>query len=159
MFSFLRDHASKNVWCSPEQDNQVILAAQRITRPGGELISFPIMTRRIELPTKDRRYHIFQVGQAHPSVLGLLPRFPNWTKASWKKFSDTVEKLPLFCDLYTDTGVHLALHRAYYMYTDDRALIFAIDLTGKSPIDYQRDQIYLRLYTNAFFESNQGALP
>lgn len=157
MFSFLRDHASKNVWCSPEQDNQVILAAQRITRPGGELISFPIMTRRIELPTKDRRYHIFQVGQAHPSVLGLLPRFPNWTKASWKKFSDTVEKLPLFCDLYTDTGVHLALHRAYYMYTDDRALIFAIDLTGKSPIDYQRDQIYLRLYTNAFFESNQGA--
>ena len=157
MFSFLRDHASKNVWCSPEQDNQVILAAQRITRPGGELISFPIMTRRIDLPTKDRRYHIFQVGQAHPSVLGLLPRFPTWTKASWKKFSDAVEKLPLFCDLYTDTGVHLALHRAYYMYTDDRALIFAIDLTGKSPIDYQRDQIYLRLYTNAFFESNQGA--
>lgn len=156
MFSFLRDHASKNVWCSPEQDNQVILATQRITRPGGELISFPIMTRRIELPTKDRRYHVFQVGQAHPSVLGLLPRFPNWTKASWKKFSDTVEKLPLFCDLYTDSGVHLALHRAYYMYTDDRALIFAIDLTGKSPIDYQRDQIYLRLYTNAFFESNQG---
>lgn len=156
MFSFLRDHASKNVWCSPEQDNQVILAAQRITRPGGELISFPIMTRRIELPTKDRRYHIFQVGQAHPSVLGLLPRFPTWTKASWKKFSETVEKLPLFCDLYTDNGVHLALHRAYYMYTDDRALIFAIDLTGKSPIDYQRDQIYLRLYTNAFFESNQG---
>jgi len=157
MFSFLRDHASKNVWCSPEQDNQVILAAQRITRPGGELISFPIMTRRIDLPTKDRRYHVFQVGQAHPSVLGLLPRFPNWTKASWKKFSETVEKLPLFCDLYTDTGVHLALHRTYYMYTDDRALIFAIDLTGKSPIDYQRDQIYLRLYTNAFFESNQGA--
>ena len=157
MFSFLREHASKNVWCSPEQDNQVILAAQRITRPGGELISFPIMTRRINLPTKDRRYHIFQVGQAHPSVLGLLPRFPTWTKATWKKFSDTVEKLPLFCDLYTDTGVHLALHRAYYMYTDDRALIFAIDLTGKSPIDYQRDQIYLRLYTNAFFETNQGA--
>ena len=157
MFSFLRDHASKNVWCSPEQDNQVILAAQRITRPGGELISFPIMTRRIDLPTKDRRYHIFQVGQAHPSVLGLLPRFPTWTKATWKKFSETVEKLPLFCDLYTDTGVQLALHRAYYMYTDDRALIFAIDLTGKSPIDYQRDQIYLRLYTNAFFESNQGA--
>lgn len=157
MFDYLKDHAVKNVWCSPEQDNQVILSAQRITRPGGELLSFPIMTRRVSLPEKDRRFHVYQIGQAHPSVLGLLPRKPEWASGVWKRFSDSVDTLPLFCDLYTDAGVHLPLYRSYYMFTNDRALIFAIDISSKSPIDYEQDRIYLRLYTNAYFESTQAS--
>lgn len=155
MYDHLKEHAIKNVWCSPEQDNQIILAAQRITRPEGELVSFPIMTRRLALPTQDRRYHVFQIGQAHPGLMGLLPRTPSWTVANWTKFSDTVDLLPLFCDIYTDTGVHIPLHRSYYMYTNDRALIFAVEYSDKIPMDYENDRVYLRLYTNAYYGSDE----
>jgi len=153
MFSYLRDHAVANVWCSPEQDNQIIVSAQRITRHGGELVSFPIMTSRIALPKKDRRFHVYQIGQAHPSILGLLPKNPSWALQEWKPFSEAVENLPLFCELYTDDGARIALHRSYYMYTNQRALIFAVDISGTSWTDYDVDKIYLRLYTNAFYEA------
>lgn len=156
MYDFLKQHAITNVWCSPEQDKQVIVEAQRITRPGGELGSFQVMMRRTQLPKSDRRFHVFQIGQAHPALVGLLPRSPNWMSEGWCSFSEAVEALPVFCDLYTDKGVHLPLYRSYYMYTDNRALIFAIDVTNKSPIDYETEAVYLRLYTNAYFESIEG---
>lgn len=156
MYEFLRNHAAKNVWCNPEQDNQIILAAKRITRREGELVSFPLMKRRVDLPTKDRLYHVFQVGQAHPTILGLLPRNPGWTQAFWKPFSLAVNQLDVHVDIYSDAGVHIPLHRAYYMYSDDRALVIAIDETSKSAVDYQNDQLYFRLYTNAYYESSQA---
>lgn len=158
MFTYLRDHAVKNVWCSPEQDNQIIVSAQRITKPGGELVSFPIMTSRIALPKKDRRFHVYQIGQAHPSILGLLPKSPTWAIQEWKPFSQAVENLPLFCELYTDDGARIALNRSYYMYTNQRALIFAVDVSGTTWSDYDVDQVYLRLYTNAFYEADESNL-
>lgn len=153
MSEYLKDHAIKNVWCSPAQDNQIIVQAQRITRPGGEYVSCQVMTARINLPKKDRRYHLYQIGQAHPSIMGLLPRNPSWALAEWKTFSEAVENLPLFSELYTDDGDRISLHRSYYMYTNQRALIFAVDVTEKTWTDYDVDKIYLRLYTNAFYAS------
>lgn len=158
MFDYLKAHAAANVWCSPEQDNQVIVAAKRITKLVGELISFPLMGRRVGLPTTDRRYHVFQIGQAHPALLGLLPRNPIWSQAGWVKFSDTVNKLPLFADLYTDKGVHLPLHRCYYQYSNDYALVFAVPADVQIGINYSQDQVYLRLYTNAYYDSSDAQL-
>lgn len=161
MFDYLKQHAAANVWCSPEQDNQVILAAQRITKPVGELIAFTLMGRRLALPTSDRRYHVFQIGQAHPSILGLLPKSPVWADGAWVNFRDALNALPLFIDLYTDKGVHFPLHRSYYQYSTDRALIFAVPINSVLPVDYANDRIYLRLYTNAYFDSGaaQGLAP
>ena len=111
MYKTLRRHAIDNVWCSPQQDNQIIVKAKRVTPPGGELISTTVMTRHLGLPTKDVRYHIYQIGQVHPTIVGLLPRPVDWTRPVWKKFSDAVNSLPLFADLYSDKGVHSPLHR------------------------------------------------
>lgn len=157
MYEFFRNHALRNVWCNPEQDNQIIVAAKRITPRQGELVSFPIMKRRITLPTANVRYHVFQVGQVHPVILGMLSRTPDWTLPTWKKFSDAVDQLPLYANVYADNGVEIPLHRAYYMYTVDRAFIIAVDEASQSPVRYRLDQIYFRLYTNAYYESSSGA--
>ena len=154
MYEHLRDHAMKNVWCNPEQDNQIIVAAKRITAREGELVSFSCMKRRLNLPTKDVRYHVFQIGQAHPVLLGMLSRTPDWLIPTWKKISDAVDLLPLYANLYADSGVSIPLHRSYYMYTADRALIIAVDEASKSPMNFRADQVYLRLYTNAYYESD-----
>lgn len=156
MYKTLRRHAIDNVWCSPQQDNQIIVKAKRVTPPGGELISTTVMTRHLGLPTKDVRYHIYQIGQVHPTIVGLLPRPVDWARPVWKKFSDAVNTLPLFADLYSDKGVHSPLHRSYYRYTEDRALIFAVPQINILGIDLYREAIYLRLYTNAHYESDEA---
>lgn len=156
MYKTLLRHALDNVWCSPYQDNQIIVKAKRVTPPGGVHISTTVMTRHLDLPTKDVRYHIYQIGQVHPTIMGLLPRPIDWARPSWKKFSDAVNTLPLFADLYSDKGVHSPLHRSYYRYTEDRALIFAVPQIDVLGIDLYSEAIYLRLYTNAHYESDQA---
>lgn len=156
MSDYLRKHAIENVWCSPSQDNQAILAVKRITQRVGEIVSFPMMSRRIALPTNDRRYHVFQVGQVHPLLLGLLKTTPDWQTPVWQKFSDAVEALDLIVNIYNDAGVSIPLHRTYYLWTPERALVFAVDSTVQSPIDYQNDQLYFRFYTNAYYATSQA---
>ena len=156
MFDLMREYAVKTVWCSPDQDNQVILAAQRITAKGGRIVSVPLMTRRYALPQSDKYYHVFKIGQAHPTLLGLLPNNPEWGIGSWIKFSEAVNQLPVFCDLYTDKGVHVPFHQSYYMYTEDRALVFCVEINKKLPIQFDLEQIYLRCYTNAYYQSTES---
>lgn len=158
MYLFMKNHASRNVSCNPEQDNQIILSASRITKRSGDIVSFDIMGKKIALPFADRRYHVFQIGQVSPEILGLFETNPAWMTSTWKTFSDSVNRLPLFVDLYNDFGVHLPLHRTYWMFTRERAMIFAVDSTCGSPIDYENDQIYLRLYTNAYYTTPQASL-
>ncbi len=156
MYDLMRDHAIKTVWCSPEQDNQMILAAQRITKKGGAFVSFPIMMRQTDLPRADRYYHVYEIGQAIPTLLGLLSEDPDWVIRRWVKFSDAVNTLPLFCDIYTDAGVHIPLYQSYYMFTEDRALIFCVEINNKLPIDFDADRAYLRVYTNAYYDSAEA---
>lgn len=157
MYEVLKQHALDAIWCNPTQDNQIRLGVKRISSPGGEIVSAEVMRRRVTLPKLDRRFHVFWVGQAHPKILNLLPQNPDWAEATWIPFSDAVNNEGVFVDLYVDYGVHLPLHRTYYMYTDDRALILAVDITSKSLINYETDQLYLRVYSNAYYASTQAS--
>ena len=152
----LIDHAIRNVWCSPLLDNQAILSATRITRRDGEKVSFSFMQRRAPVPINGKRYHVYQVGAVSPGTLGLLPHRPIWSVGTWISFKEAVERLPLFADLYTDSGIHIPLHNSYYQYTHDRALIFAVEIQDLPGVDFNEDGVFLRLYTNAFYESNGG---
>lgn len=157
MFEYLRRHAVDNVWCSPQQDNQIIMEIKRITKNGGEMISAPVMNSRLSLPINNKRFHVYQIGQLHPTILGLLPNDPDWAIPNWKRFTDAVNSLPLWVDIYTDKGVRVPLTRTYYMYTPDRALVVAVDLSGRTRVNLDQEKLYLRLYTNAYYGTTQGA--
>ena len=160
MYEVLKKHAVQNIWCSPTQDNLVILSANRITKREGERISFSCMGSRIELPRQNRFYHVYQVGYAFPEVLGLLGKTPSWIIPEWKRFDEVMSELPVFIDLYNENGVQVPLHLSYYMFTKDKALIFAVDQSSTRFINFKLDQIYLRAYTNAFYNTTGGdALP
>lgn len=157
MFEYLRQHAIENVWCHPEQDNQVILAAKRITPEKGVFFQYPVMSRTISLPTPNKTYHLFQVGQVMPEILGLLPIRPMWAKVGWKTLQEAVKTLPVYCDAYVDRGVKLALFNTYCLYTSERALIFAVEEHPKMPVLFSAETVYFRFYTNAYYESILGA--
>lgn len=156
MFDILRDHAVKSVWCSPEQDNQIILAAARITKKGGDTVSTLVMTRRILLPEPKKYYHVYYVGQAHPTILGLLPKDPFWAEQPWINMTEAVNNLPLFCDVYMDNGLRIPLSQVYYQYTPDRGFIFCVEVKPSFNLNMDDNQVYLRLYTNAYYDSTEA---
>lgn len=152
-YNYLIDHAINNVWCNPQQDNQLIFAGQRITRPSGELNKFKLMRRTVSLPEQGKYYHVFQVGQIHPNLVGLLSLTPSWAKEQWLKVSDAMTNLKLFANIYNIDGVELPRFKTYYLFTNDRDLVFAVEADKHYKVDSGLEQIYVRLYTNAYFQS------
>lgn len=148
MQNYLVDHALRNVWCAPAQDNQVIIEPARITNSSGVLAKCSVMWKTVYLPDSTSRWHVYQIGQIHPMLLGL-----KFNGAQWTKFSDACNYLKLICDIYTIDGVNIPRIDTYYQFTSDRDLIIAVKKNDKLPINFSTDKIYLRLYTNAYFNS------
>lgn len=153
MYRMLIDHAVKNVWCTPEQDRQLIFAAKRITRDNGELNKFPAMNRQIALPSNSKRYHVFQIGQIYPALLGLTNDDNLWVNESWVKFSDTITANKVLVNLYNINGVQVPRFTSYYMFTTERNLLFAIEIDPKINVDFNQDDIFIRFYSNAYYQS------
>ncbi len=156
MFEALRNHAIDKVWCSPKQDNQIILSPARITRKSGDLVTTVVMSRRLPLPDRKSYYHVFYVGYATPEIMGLLPMNPQWAMQPWVKMTDAVNGMPLFCDVYTDNGVKVPLNNVYYQYTVDRALVFCVEDLDTLDAVMEQEQIYFRFYTNAYYDTAEA---
>lgn len=148
MFDFLKDHAYKNVWCTPDQDNQIILEPAKLTPFGGAKRSYKVIWRDIKLPDDFSSWHVFQIGQVHPLILGLFPKNNTWTS-----FAETCNRQKMICDVYTLKGVQIPRVESFYIHNEDRNLIVAIRKNPKLANDFNLDKIYLRLYSNQYFNS------
>lgn len=147
MNNFLVGHALRHVWCSPSQDMQVIFKPMKINRPSGSIVSGPHLWSRLTMPTRDGYYHLYQIGQLTPYLIGLLPY-----SESWVRFSDVMASEKLIANLYVNNGLQLPNTTSYYMFTEERNLILAVK---DQPLiaDLRYEPLYLRLYSNAFFHS------
>lgn len=157
MQQYLVQHAIDNVWCNPPQDNQLIFKAGRITKPYGEINRFKLMNRIIELPQTGKRYHVYAIGGLQPAVLGLLDIQSPWDDARWVRFTDAINSKNVLVNVYTASGVCLPRYASYYMYTNDRDLVFAVEIDPKLPVEYNDEPLYFRLYSNAYFHQDSVA--
>jgi hypothetical protein len=153
MFKYLVDHAIKNVWCTPRQDNSYVFQPARISKPTGELNRFHLMGRLLTLPVPMLKMHVFQIGQIKPEILGLTTDDPGWLRESWKLFSTVINEREIQVDIYNDNGVQIPRYKAWYMFTQENNLLIAISESQRLPVRYDTDHIYIRLYSNAYFES------
>ena len=153
MFNHLVDHAIKNVWCTPRQDNSYVFKPARISKPTGELNRMYFMGRYVTFPVSSVKMHVYQVGQVKPEVLGLSTDDPGWVRETWKSFSTVMNEQEIHVDLYNDNGVQLPRYKAWYMYTNENNLLVVFSETQRLPINYTTDNIYLRFYSNSYFES------
>lgn len=154
MQQYLIQHAIDNVWCNPPQDNQLIFKAGRITKPFGELNRFKLMNRIVDLPQTGKRYHVYAIGGLQPAILGLLDIQSPWDDATWVKFSDAINSKNVLINVYTAEGVCLPRYTSYYMYTNDRDLVFAVEIDAKIPVNYNEDALYFRMYSNAYYHQD-----
>lgn len=156
MGSLLIDDAVEHVWCNPRQDNLIIMAPKRISGPAGATVSMLLMGRMLPMPTSTARYHVYLLGRMLPKRLGLVGDQPIWGKGRWRSLPEAMNESALFCDLYTDGGLQVPRFAAHYLYTEDNALVIAVEDLGLPQIQLTTQPLYFRFYSNAYFD---GLLP
>lgn len=150
MFDYLINHAVQNAWSNPSQDLQVILKAARISPTVGIRKNTPHLWGSLTLPTSTHRYHLFQVGQLHPSLIGLL-----YEKGVWHSLSYLMGRENLIADLYTNSGLHLPRFESWVLVTQEKNLLLAIREQPRIT-DLRTENVFLRLYSNSYFSSDRA---
>lgn len=152
-YDFLIDNALRDVWCNPDQDNQHRIAPYRITPPNGAMNFANVMMRTMELPSKGAVYHLFQIGNLDPALIGLFQISPLWTSERWVSIADGLANETMIAEVYGDNGIMLPKYETFYCFNADNDLILAVKENNKIPFAYRKDKIYLRVYSNAYFNS------
>lgn len=150
MIDYLVDHALRNVWCSPEQDQQYIFEPARLTGLRGDTRLVDIGWETISLPDNVNEFHVYQVGQIDPRLLGLT-----LSRGEWHLLSQVCMNESLVVDLYTNDGRQYPKFSTWVRYTNDRNLILAVRdhrIIG----NLGREQLYVRMYSNAYFASDRA---
>lgn len=155
MFDFILDYVQKHIWCTPGQDGQSIVQPTRLTPLAGVWNTVRVLWRTLNLPTRDERYHVFQVGQLHPYFLRLVS--DNYPRNQWISMADAMNTNKLIVDIYGGSGVQLPRYGVFYMVTWDKDLIIAVKDQPTISVKPDREDIYLRFYRNAYFRSAQSS--
>lgn len=150
MRDFIMKRALADVWCSPFQDAQATLALSRMTRHGGARHSLTIQQSLVTLPTPKGDYHIYQIGQNSPIRFSLELQI-----GVWYRLSDICVQQDKSIDLYTGKGALLCRSEAYLMLTYNQTFVLAV-LLQPTIANLNHEQLYLRLYTNAYFDSSRS---
>lgn len=149
----LQSYTYDNVWCTPNQDLQVIFRPARISPINGQWTYFTHMWRRIVLPTPRDRYHIYQIGNINPELLGLEQRVDKWISVP-----EVMALRKIVVDVYTGNGFQIPRCLVWYRYTQDHNLIIAVQQPEQAMDgwDWEEDLVFMRLYSNAYFESQRS---
>lgn len=151
MSDLLTRHALANVWCTPEQDRQFIFKPCRISSKFGVKSMITVGWQQLLLPNIIDKFHVFQIGQINPNFLGLRATDKTWTSGA-----DIVNLQSVLVEVYNNHGFMYPRGELWFRWTGDKNLIIAIRDIG-SIWDVATVQPYIRLYSNAFFETDRSS--
>ena len=154
----LIDYAIKNIWCAPAQDGQFIFRPARLTAYGGVSGYWRILMTYLSMPELGERFHIYQIGQIHPSLVTLFPK-----ENQWVRLDRASELNNTIYNVYYSCGARVPLCKCYYMVTEEKNLVFAVAIvpdiiqfgkdalpTGKI-VDTSGEYIYIHAYRNNYY--------
>jgi spore coat protein U-like protein len=153
MEDYLVHHARTHVWCTPDQDNQVIIKPARITPVNGVWGQLTVLWTTVPLPEPLTRFHVFQVGQLNPVLLNLFDQ-----EGQWVTFADAMVRGKNICDIYTTLGVQIPRTQTWYMLTAGMNVLIAVKKNTRLPYDFNDLDLYLRTYSNEYFASERAQL-
>lgn len=151
MINPLIDHAIRNVWCTPDQDKQVIIKTARLSKINGVWKNITVSHRNINLPNQTDRFHVYQIGRLHPGIIGLFD-----SDGKWEKFSDCCIRQTMLINVYVNNGLQIPLSHCWYKITSDRNFIIAVKEQKKLDYDFNTPDVFFRMYTNDWFTSNEN---
>lgn len=148
MYDPIVDHAIKNVWCTPDQDGQLILKPAKISPFDGVWNTAQVAFRNILLPVAATRFHVYQIGGIYPILLS-LPE----SNSIWTSLASACNTANLVIDVYSDNGIQMPRSQIWYMVTPDRNVILAVQDQPTINVQLNTMPIYFRVYKNAYFAS------
>lgn len=148
---FLVDHALKNVWCTPNQDLQSIVKPARLTPINGVWNTVRVLWRKHRLPEQSVRFHVYQIGQLHPLLMGLFE-----SDNKWSTLAEACNQKKMIIDVYSAKGVQMPRTQCWFMITLDKNLILAVKEQDKIAFDLNTEDLFIRVYSNAYFHSNRS---
>lgn len=154
----IHQYAIDQVWCSPVQDNSVIIRPALISPRSGVGNVVTVMGRRLTLPTQLDRYDVYQVGALYPSMLGLNEYSPSITQETWISFEQAIRETDLIVQIYNQYGLEIPKSAGYYCLTRERNLVFCVRRIPSLGLVYPEFNIYFRFYTNAFYASERAVV-
>lgn len=153
MTQFLINHAIQNVWCAPDQDQQEIIVPARVGPSGGTTSRVSVNWENVPLPEQDnlqQYWRVFVLGPL-PSHIYNLPTEENF----WMTLEQVCREQSIFIHLYTQSGITHPLSNGYLRQIHDGTYIIALRYDAGIPIDFEVDDLYVRLYSNAYFKSQR----
>lgn len=151
MSDYLIKQAISTIWQNPKQDSQMVLKPARLTPYGGVWRSWKFMWTSVVLPTNNHRYHIYSIGQINPLLVNLFP-----ISDEWKRVADSCMATDTLVEIYTQKGIRIPITQVYYIFTEESSLLFCVRKDSNLFWDFNNEEIYIRLYDNAYFESNRN---
>lgn len=147
--SYLIDKALMNIWAGPRQDTQSIVKPMRITPAVGVWNKVDINKDTYVLPVPGVRFHVYQIGQLYPILVGLFPKQDRWIT-----LAENCGIQNMIVNLYNDKGIELPRIESWYLVTPDKNLLIAIKEQPTIDIDLKVEPIYMRVYSGAFFHGD-----
>lgn len=144
---YLVGHYIKNLWASPNQENQYLVRPSRVTPFNGARNYVSIFKEQYTLPTKHDRYHAYVVGQIPEKTINLAA-FEWWDRSDWIKLSDYCKETKMWFQFYTKNGIAVPLEHIYFTLTLEKNLVFVIKEDVKIPWDMNEEPITFRTYRN-----------
>lgn len=151
MSDYLIKQAINTIWCNPTQDNQMILKPARLTPYGGVKRSWKFLWTSFNLPTNNHWYHVYSIGQINPLLVNLFP-----INDEWKLVSESCMATDTLVEIYTQKGIRIPVTQTHYIFTEEHSLLFAVRKDINLAWDFNEEEVYIRLYDNAYFESAQS---
>lgn len=152
MADYLVTQAIRNFWCTPDQDNQAIIAPRKLTLYGGVYTDSGVMWRRYRLPVTGERFHLYDLSGIYPQLLGM--KMPD-SYGTWYKISDVCRSEKLIVDIYNNKGIQMPRHSCWYMVTHDHELLLAVQEQSLIPFNLNEETLFIRVYSNAYYNSNR----
>lgn len=150
---FLVDHAYRNVWCSPGQDRQHIVAPKRVTGRNGAIGNVNIGMRNWNLPTVGEWYHVFAIGDLPPELVGMDQVVDKWVSARAHSINTS-----LLIDTYLNNGLRIPTAHVYFIFTHSGAMMVAIKKTPQVA-DLGLVQPFIRWRSSSWFEDPLNGIP
>lgn len=153
--------AIEKIHCAPLQDRQFNFSLVRITdkrHPAKGIVKIYNIVKR--LPQLDS-YHVFIIGNLHPTFINLLPQRNEWFRDVWINASEDMNERNYILQVYNDQGVMFPRDFIHYSFIDERSIVVAIRVnTTISRLFDVESFKYLRVYSNKYFSTSHfSALP
>ncbi len=154
MQKYLINYFLNNTWCNPVDDRSYIISPARINKLNGSKGKIVLGKLSYKLPVEKELYSVFQIGQLNPELINIITDQPNWLYDTWYNVEDVVNNTNMLITTYNDNGLIYPKYSVYYMYTNDRNLVIAINYTQSNAMyNYTSDKIWLRFYSPGYFNN------